>query len=472
MNRWFPLSGYIAVLICCLFAFRALLLVDASGLWSDELYSVGKSFESNPSELLAILRKDTHPPFYYGLLWVWGQIFGQNPIILRVFSWLVYVAGGIVIVAQAKALAGRQQVISWAAILAFCSPYPIRFSIEGKSYALMVLLLALAWWWRRLNNVGSYFLAVSLASLTHFYGLFIFMVTAVWDSWRGKRRLGISAALGVIPALGWVIYSRDYLFSSHSGSWLVRPEFSLFEDTLARGLGIWPLPKLALILLTIVLLFRWGCFREGCRLDVSLLDQSGVIPSALMVLVVVCISFVKPIAFSRYFVVLLPALVPWIAVQLESLEFNSKSRLLLISILSLMLVSWWVSGFTEIAPDFGGAREQDEFRLISQQSSGIHYRYSPRAHLLNISDRMELSMGRIPSPQRLWGDQNDLERRLEISPPPSMILLATTGPAPMLRQKFVILYKFVEDQGYKCSNHSLKSSNAVLVQCLYVSRGP
>ena len=47
MNRWFPLSGYIAVLICCLFAFRALLLVDASGLWSDELYSVGKSFESD-----------------------------------------------------------------------------------------------------------------------------------------------------------------------------------------------------------------------------------------------------------------------------------------------------------------------------------------------------------------------------------------------------------------------------------------
>lgn len=30
-----------------------------------------------------------------------------------------------------------------AALLALCSPYPVRFDIEGKSYALLVLLVAL-----------------------------------------------------------------------------------------------------------------------------------------------------------------------------------------------------------------------------------------------------------------------------------------------------------------------------------------
>ena len=58
------------------FALRTLLLIGATALWSDELYSVGK-----PAEPLALLgmRQDTHPPLYYGLLWSWGQLVGQTP---------------------------------------------------------------------------------------------------------------------------------------------------------------------------------------------------------------------------------------------------------------------------------------------------------------------------------------------------------------------------------------------------------
>ena len=53
-------------------------------------------------------------------------------------------------VAQSLALAdGRRQVVALAVLLAFCSPYPIRFAIEDKSYPLLVILVALAWWWRR-----------------------------------------------------------------------------------------------------------------------------------------------------------------------------------------------------------------------------------------------------------------------------------------------------------------------------------
>ena len=52
-------------------------------------------------------------------------------------------------VRQSLATGGRNmQVLTVAALLAFCSPYPVRFAIEGKSYALLLLLVALAWWWR------------------------------------------------------------------------------------------------------------------------------------------------------------------------------------------------------------------------------------------------------------------------------------------------------------------------------------
>ena len=57
--------------MCLAFALKALLLIDATSLWSDELYTVGKSFHLDYSALLAMLWQDTHPPLYYSLLWHW-----------------------------------------------------------------------------------------------------------------------------------------------------------------------------------------------------------------------------------------------------------------------------------------------------------------------------------------------------------------------------------------------------------------
>ena len=47
-----------------------------------------------------------------------------------------------------------------------------------------------------------------------------------------------------------------------------------------------------------------------------------MIPSLLMVFGVVLVSFVKPMAFSRYFVVLVPAVLPVLAVQFGALSLN------------------------------------------------------------------------------------------------------------------------------------------------------
>ena len=64
---------FLVMVICLAFAVRTLFLIDATALWSDELYSVGKSFQSSFMSMLAILREDTHPPAYYALLWLWGM---------------------------------------------------------------------------------------------------------------------------------------------------------------------------------------------------------------------------------------------------------------------------------------------------------------------------------------------------------------------------------------------------------------
>lgn len=469
MNRSRPaLILLVVAVVCAGFALKALLLIDATALWSDELYSVGKSFQSSPVALLAMLRHDTHPPLYYGVLWGWGQLLGQSPITLRLLSWLAYGAGGAVMVAQARALAAHRRLgftVAFAALMAFCSPYPIRFSIEGKSYALLVLFVALAWWWRNQGRCVPYAIAVALASLTHFYGLFLILAAGAWDGWRRRWGLSLAAGLGAIPALAWMVYASDYLFSGKAGSWIGGPSFALLEDTLARGLGVWPLPKLALLLFTLVILRRWGGLKPMRWLDVDLLDRTGVIPSALMVVGVVLISFFKPLAFSRYFVVLIPALVPLVAVLLGAAQLNRGGRLFAGVVLMIVIASWWGPGFAELDPGLGGVREQDQFRMVSRQTDGLSERYSPRARLLNLSDRMEQQMGRISTPMTAWGDHSALRQRLLITPHPAVIWLASSGPEQALQRKLNPLQQEVEQVGYRCVDRSEGLSHGRILQC-------
>ena len=117
-----------------------------------------------------------------------------------------------------------------------------------------------------------------------------------------------------------------------------------------------------------------------------------------MVVGVVVVSFVMPMAFSRYFVVLVPVVLPVLAVQFGALNLNRLGCGCEVGLLGLLLVSWWGPGFSELDPALRGVREQDQFRLISQRTGGLGERYGPRARLLNLSDQMEVAMGRIPFP--------------------------------------------------------------------------
>jgi len=123
-----------------------------------------------------------------------------------------------------------------------------------------------------------------------------------------------------------MILAPCYLMRSGTGAWIGRPDFALVEDILTRALGFWPFPKLVVLCLMGWMILRWGTVMSTrASTDVvqipaqpSLADRSGLLPSLWMVVGVVLVSFSKPLAFSRYFVVLLPALIPWLAVKAAS----------------------------------------------------------------------------------------------------------------------------------------------------------
>ncbi|EAQ70128.1 putative conserved membrane protein [Synechococcus sp. RS9909] len=466
------------LLVCAAFALRALSLIEATGLWSDELYTVGKSFQPSLAAMLAMLRQDTHPPLYYGLLWGWGQLLPPSGLTLRLFSWLAYLAGGVLITAQSRALARDQAVggarpsvaMALAALLAFCSPYPVRFAIEGKGYALLVLLVALAWWWRRAGRPGLYGLAVALAACTHYYGLFLFAAAAVWDGWQRRWRLAWAAALALLPALGWIALASAYLMRSGTGAWIGRPDFALLEDTLARGLGLWPLPKLALLGLAFWAIRRWGVAHDGAGQrwqQPALADRSGLMPSLWMVLAVVLVSFWKPLAFSRYFVVLIPALIPWLAVQVAAWRLNRRGAVVGAAALVGLLLSWWWHSFQELDPAVNGhgTRESDDFQLLSQRLGDAPDRFSRRERLLNLSDRIEVAAGRMPAPSQPWRDAASLNVLLERDNRPRELWLADSGNRAGVAPRLKPLKRRAEAAGYHCERLELASPYAQALRC-------
>ena len=377
---------------------------------------------------------------------------------LRLLSWLAYGLGAVVMVAQAASLAPkgrRDQAMVLAALLAFCSPYPVRFAVEGKSYAFLVLLVALGWWWRRRRWLPGYGLAVVAAAFTHFYGLFVFAAAVGWDGWRRRWGLMATAAFALLPALAWIGYASAYLLSSRSGSWIGTPDFALLEETLARALGPWPLPKLGLLLLVWAAVRRWGLDPAGLDglATGRVLDASGVIPTALMVVGVVGLSFAKPMAFSRYFVVLLPALIPWLAVEGARVTLNRRGQVTALAAIALLLALWWQQAFLGVGHQLGGGRESDNFRAISQLTSGATARYAPRPRLLNLSDRMELAAWRLPAPVVPWQGADGLQRHLQAGPPSpdQTSVLAASGPEAIIRRRLTSMQQQGETE-LQCSS--------------------
>ena len=331
-----------------------------------------------------------------------------------------------------------------------------------------MLLIALSWWWRRRERDGLYGLALALASLTHFYGLFLALAAGAWDAWNRRWRSATAAAMAALPALAWIAYASAYLLSDRAGSWIGVPDFALFEDTLARAIGLWPLPKLAVLLLLI-----WAVRRHGWSWgNRALLDRSAVIPSLLMVAAVVVGSFVKPLAFSRYFVVLLPALLPWLAVQAGSVTLTPRMRLFVVIVFAALLATWWGPGFLELDPLQPASREQDQFALVSRRTFGVSNRYSPRARLLTLSDQMEQAMGRIPMPQSGWGDKESLRSRLAQDPYPTVIWLASSGPEPKLTERLKPMLGLVEAKGFRCEASGQALNHAQILRCRSAAMGP
>ena len=261
--RSFPASFVLpGAILLALFAVSLYLRTDSLGesLWMDEGLSIGIS--SQPLfDIPSVLRVDGSPPFYYMLLSVWMDVFGNGPAEtqgLSVAIALLSIPGGLW---AGWSLFGRRAGLTCAALCAV-NPFLTAYAQETRMYSLMLVLSLLAtaaflhvFAYGRRRYLPLFFVLLALMLYTHNWGLFLAagLVCALVPCWyvsENRHSFWRDALIGFGGAgllyLPWVPTLLHQI--QHTGApWLNPPNFGA-PVQITRSLLGGGTPTVALVL--------------------------------------------------------------------------------------------------------------------------------------------------------------------------------------------------------------------------------
>lgn len=302
--RWQAVVFGSMALITCLAAFVGL---SSSGLWIDELFTVHLiNHHGGLGEVFRRALTDTHPPFYYFVLYGWTRLAGFSETALRLPSAIFAVAAiGIFAVGVRRALSPA--ATAFACAVGSASSFWFMQSQNARSYALCMVfaaaLLSAAIAFRKRVRADSRFplahwigLSVLglLASLTHAYlllalGMVLLFLIVTLPSWPVRIALAVTglAVLAFNAAYYKVMMHssqqdfQNLWFSNNTG---------FFYQQLHQALAAFIAGEIALV---VVLLILFGVRRRVVGEPLFVFDEldtrwTTALASFVLVGVIVC----------------------------------------------------------------------------------------------------------------------------------------------------------------------------------------
>jgi mannosyltransferase len=197
-----------------------------SPLWLDEAISVNIA-KLPISQIPRALSHDGAPPLYYAALHFWMIAFGRSDVAVRAFSGIVSVGTLPLLWLAGRRVGGR--TVAWVTFfLGVTSPFAINYATATRMYSLMVLFSVLGYIavQRALEHpTAGRLVAVATVTAallyTHYWGLYLVLVTAGWIAWR-SRRTGtgrpVLRAMGA-GAIVWLPWAPVFAYQAlHTGT--------------------------------------------------------------------------------------------------------------------------------------------------------------------------------------------------------------------------------------------------------------
>ena len=131
-------------------------------------------------QMLGVIMRDTAPPLFYIVGWIWGRLFGFSEVSLRSLTLLLMVGTSIFAVLIVYKIQKSKHVAILAGLLVLFNPFLERFAFEWRMYAMLAFTVTGSiYFWMQKKWTG--YVIFTLAALyTHHFALFTVAGQVLW----------------------------------------------------------------------------------------------------------------------------------------------------------------------------------------------------------------------------------------------------------------------------------------------------
>lgn len=306
------------------------ILYLTQSVWRDEAFSVLMALR--PVSFI-ITHVSFEPPLYYLLLHFWIKIFGTSEIALRSLSLVAFAAATGVVIVWAEKLFRKHWLSWWLPVFFFFNPMLLYYGMEGRTYGWYILFTVLSLFayterrWVLLAAATvlgfythSYFLIVPFIEVFHY----ILTTRIHWKKDPMVRVMAISTA-SIAP--WFVVLAREA--NIFQKLWYFPVDMNLVTSVLGNlFLGyegtpwyMWIFTKILSlpILLFVVLALRSNKTQQRARVFATQIF--------LPLIIVIGISFMKPLYVNRYVIPVSIAEVFIIALGIRAIQNTTIQKI-------------------------------------------------------------------------------------------------------------------------------------------------
>jgi uncharacterized membrane protein len=307
-------------------------------LWGDEAFSA-MAVRLSFGEMIKVVMKDTAPPLFYFLGFLWQRLTGGSEIGLRSLSLILVLTAGIFAGLTVFELGKSKLNGLLAFLLTIFSPFLFTFAFEWRMYALLSATITMSSYAFLTKRWKLYVLGSVLALYTHHFAVFtifvqflVFMVTEF--RWRQPKTwlktLWPYLTIGLIYSFWLYPMYLQIIRVKGSGFWLSRPTLSDVANTSWRlmlgGVGEKWRPLSVGIILLLLLFKDWK--KVGWK------TCQAIIIGMAPIFISAGLSYViTPIFYDRYLLSVIPMMaVVWTLGTRKEIKFGVMFLILIYSL--------------------------------------------------------------------------------------------------------------------------------------------
>ncbi|TSC53736.1 MAG: Uncharacterized protein LiPW16_317 [Microgenomates group bacterium LiPW_16] len=210
------------------------LLYLTQSLWRDEAFSVLMSEPPLP-EIIKLTVGDFNPPLYYFILHSWMRIFGNGEIAIRMLSFIFHLALVYVCYKFAKALKFSRLFTFYFLLFTFLNPMLIYYAFEARMYSLLALLATTSMYFFYTKNWVPYVLTSALGLWAQPFMVFVLLAQGAYLLAKTEGQRGYLILTKKLKKEYLISFLFIFLLFS---LWL---PVILFQLTRSGPMWIWPI---------------------------------------------------------------------------------------------------------------------------------------------------------------------------------------------------------------------------------------